>query len=160
VEAAEWSRRPGAAGAIPRGFRVFPMAQAMWRYIDRTTEDLLPERYRKGPIHFRSMPAVPATLVRDPHLLVLSELRSRPQTFLELVHSSGLSQEVLGQALACLYFASSITMDPRKAIQADGLEASWTPSLPASDKAPAPGARGSGLPTLPASLGPLRTRTR
>lgn len=115
-EEVEWSGRPSSADEISPQFIKTELGSVMWRYSGRTQKDLLPKRYKEGPIYFRRMPLVPQRLVRDIHLMVMSELRTMPQTFAQLRASTGMTEVQASQALAALYFAGSITTDSRKAL--------------------------------------------
>jgi hypothetical protein len=126
---AEWAGRPPAGADVPSHFRHTTMAHLMWRYVMRNVDDLLPSRYRSGPIYWRRMPAVPSKWVREEHMLLISALSSGPQTLRGLVESSGLSDAAVRQALAALYFGGSLTTDPRKA----GPAVRAAPAKPHSD---------------------------
>lgn len=115
-ERIEWSGRPASASAMGPDFLQSDMAAVMWRFTGRTQQDLLPQRYKEMPIHFRRMPRIDQRLIRDLHLLVMSELRTMPQTYAQLRAGTGMTEVQASQALAALYFAGSITTDPRKAM--------------------------------------------
>ena len=115
-EEIEWSGRPSSADEISPQFVKTDLASVMWRYSGRTQDDLLPKRYKQGPIYFRRMPLVPQRLVRDIHLMLMSELRTMPQTYAQLRASTGMTDVQASQSLAALYFAGSITTDSRKAL--------------------------------------------
>lgn len=141
----QWSGRPAAACAIPPEFRVTTMAHVMWQYVGRSGENLLPSRYCKGLIYFRRMPQVPQRMVRDSHLVLLSELSAMAQSLEQLRQSTGMGAKQACDTLAALYFAGSITTDPRRAAQGRG----WTRL---------PGAPTSGINSSVPSVDPILIR--
>lgn len=163
VEQADWHGMPPSAGDIPEAFSRSSIAEVMWQFAARTTRDVLPERYRKKPIHFRHAPTVRQTMVKDTHLVLLRELSGKPQRFAELQQNTGLGEAQLASALAALYFVGAITSDARRANPAAGQparpakEARWNASI-----APSTLGHGWSLPpppdsddeTAPASLRP------
>jgi hypothetical protein len=126
-----WSGRPAAACAIPPEFRLTTMAHVMWQYVGRSDENLLPSRYGKGLIYYRRMPQVLPRMIRDSHLVLISELSAMPQSLEQLRTSTGMGQKQASETLAALYFAGSITTDARRAAQGKP----WTrpADLPASE---------------------------
>lgn len=108
-EDAQWEKRPDTANIPPERFVRCSLTQLMWAYAQRTSRDVLPERYRKGMIYFRRSPRVPLRMLQDSHLLVLRELASAPADFGSLLERTALSANRLARHLACLYFAGSIT---------------------------------------------------
>lgn len=120
VEQADWHGMPASAGDIPEHFSRSSIAEVMWQFAVRTPRDVLPDRYRTKPIHFRHAPTVRQTMVKDTHLVVLRELSGRPQSFGELQENTGLGDAQLAGALAALYFVGSITSDGRRANSAAG----------------------------------------
>lgn len=135
-----WSGRPAAACAIPPQFRLTTMAHVMWQYVGRSDENLLPSRYTKGLIYYRRMPQVSRRLIRDSHLLLISELSTMPQSLDQLRASTGMGQKQASETLAALYFAGSITTDARRAAQgkpwrrpADGPASDLNTSVPADE---------------------------
>ena len=160
-----WSGRPAAACVIPPEFRLTSMAHVMWQYVGRSDENLLPSRYGKGLIYYRRMPQVSARMIRDSHLVLISELSAMPQSLEQLQASTGMGQKQVSETLAALYFAGSITTDPRRAAQgkpwtrpADGPASDLNSSVPAEDPIlvrPSHRRRGGGAPDtvpLPALL--------
>jgi hypothetical protein len=163
---AEWAGRPAAGAEIPGHFRRTTMAQVMWNHAMRhSEEDLLPSRYRSGIFYWRRMPAVPQRWVREEHLMLISVLSTGPQTIASLMDATGLSEPVIAQALAALYYGGSITTDPRRAgptravkpRNEEGWPSSMTsafvPGRPAAPHRPRKGAS-SELPTVPQPLDP------
>jgi len=135
-----WSGRPAAACAIPPEFRITSMAHVMWQYVGRSDENLLPSRYSKGLIYFRRMPQVFPRMVRDAHLVLISELSTMPQSLEQLRASTGMGQKQACETLAALYFAGSITTDARRAAQgkpwarpADGVPSDLDTSVPSEE---------------------------
>lgn len=112
-----WSGRPAAAHAIPSDFHVTTMAHVMWQYVGRSDENLLPSRYCKGLIYYRRMPEVSPCMIRDSHLVLISELSTMPQSLDQLRSNTGMGRKQVSETLAALYFAGSITTDPRRAAQ-------------------------------------------
>lgn len=109
IASADWCGRPAGAHHIPAHFARASVAEIMWQYASRTDADLLPERYRVLPIHFHGRPRVAHRLLRDAHMVLLAHLNAAPQTFVQLQAASGLAPGTVAKALACLYFAGSIT---------------------------------------------------
>lgn len=128
VEQADWHGMPLSAGDIPEHFSRTSIAEVMWQFAVRTPRDVLPERYRKKPIHFRHAPTVRQTMVKDTHLVLLRELSGKPQRFDELQQNTGLGDAQLASALAALYFVGSITSDAKRANPAAG-----SPAPPAKE---------------------------
>lgn len=135
-----WSGRPAAACAIPPQFRLTTMAHVMWQYVGRSDENLLPSRYTKGLIYYRRMPQVSPRMIRDSHLVLISELSTMPQSLDQLRASTGMGQKQVCETLAALYFAGSITTDARRAAQgmpwkrpADGPASDLNTSVPADE---------------------------
>jgi hypothetical protein len=156
----QWSGRPAAAHAIPPDFNVTTMAHVMWQYVGRSDENLLPSRYCTGLIYYRRMPRVSPRMIRDSHLVLISELSAMPQSLDQLKASTGMGQKQVSETLAALYFAGSITTDPRRAAQgkpwarpADGPASDVNSSVPGDDPIlirPGPRRRGAGAPdTVP-----------
>ncbi|MBG9388427.1 hypothetical protein [Caenimonas aquaedulcis] len=168
---AQWTGRPAAADAMPPNFSKTTMARVMWRFIGRSDGDHLPPRYRQAKIFYRRKPSVSPRMIRDPHLAVLSELGTMPQTFAQLALSTGMGDRQLSQVLAALYFAGSITTDFRRAAPgATGDSTSGEGDLPPSDihsdimgdtpesvpTRPGRRSRGSEAMTVPTPLEPKR----
>jgi hypothetical protein len=160
---ADWSGVPGAAGEYPTHFRRASLPVVMWQYAMRNTGELLPSRYRRGTIYWRRMPTVPSRYIREEHLLVIAELSCGPQDIAQLVASTGLSETVVEQALAALYFGGSLTADPRKAGPTRAAkprrpDESWPSSMtsafatPARPVPPRPGRARADVPTVPTPL--------
>lgn len=112
---ADWRLLPKAASGLPRHFFATTFAEVLWRYVMRVDTDLLPERYRHLPIHFRAIPRVPQRVMKEVHYAVLSELGSEPQTFGQLQQNLGFAERPLASALAGLYYAGAITVDRSRA---------------------------------------------
>jgi hypothetical protein len=163
---AEWAGRPAAGAEIPGHFRRTTMAQVMWNHAMRhSEEDLLPSRYRDGIFYWRRMPAVPQRWVHEEHLMLISVLSTGPQTLASLTDATGLSEAAVAQALAALYFAGSITTDPRRAAPARAVklrsEEGWPSSMTSGfiPRMSAPPSRpvrraSSEMPTVPQPLDP------
>jgi hypothetical protein len=135
-----WSGRPAAAHVIPPEFNVTTMAHVMWQYVGRSDENLLPSRYGRGFIYYRQLPQVLPRMIRDSHLVLISELSKTPQSLDQLRASTGMGQKQATETLAALYFAGSITTDPRRAAQgkpgarpADGPVSGLHSSVPADE---------------------------
>ena len=166
LEQADWAGRPAAGGEIPSHFRRTTIAQVMWNYVMRNVDDLLPSRYREGTIYWRRMPAVPPRSIREEHMMLISVLSTGPQTVASLADATGLSQAVVSQGLAALYFGGSLTTDPRKAgptraARARAAEEGWPSSMtstfqpPQHVVPPRPGKRArADMPTVPSPLEP------
>jgi len=158
LQQARWGGRPGAANVIPSGFETTSMARVMWQYAMRGAEDLLPARYRSALIYFRRMPAMEPRMLRDAHLLVLSELRSGPQTLAQLRQGTGMVDAMIDPVLAALYFAGAITLDPARAARGSTVQAppeEWVtrPGHQGEPIPPRPGRRPhSEMPTIPTPL--------
>jgi hypothetical protein len=140
---AEWAGRPEGAAEAPSHFRHTSIPLVMWQYAMRSAGDLLPSRYRHGTIHYRRMPLVPTRMVREEHLMLISELSTGPQTVGSLVAATGLSEAAVTQALAALYFGGSLTTDPRKAgptrpAKPRRAEEGWPSSMTSAYSAPPP----------------------
>lgn len=125
-----WSGRPGRAGEIPRHFTRTSMAHVMWQHLLRSGDDLLPTRYRESMLYYKRMPPVSPSMLSDIHLFVIAELERMPQNLEQLMQGTGLAEYQLVQALACLYFAGSITANSGKAPAAGARPA---PRCPADD---------------------------
>jgi hypothetical protein len=108
-EEANWAQRPSMASDVPAGFVSISVAQLMWSYAVRTTQDVLPLRYKKDKIYLRKLPNLPLAWLRDEHLVVLRALSSKPVKFVELAQMTQIPDDLLARALAALYFAGSIT---------------------------------------------------
>jgi hypothetical protein len=108
-EGAVWTTRPHSARFIPDNFTRVSASLLMWQYATRTTRDLLPARYRQGPIYFRRAPKLPYALMKDSHLLLMRELAPGPASFEELQQRTGLAAGRLAHELAALYLCGSIT---------------------------------------------------
>lgn len=116
---ATWEKRPLAAGAMPPRFVQTTVAQLMWAYSQRTERDVLPSRYRTGPVYLRRPPRVPRAWLNESHELLLRELALAPGTFDTLAQRTGLATPELSRVMAGLYFAGAITSSMKKA-QAQG----------------------------------------
>lgn len=115
VGKADWIGTATPELPMPTGALQTSMAHVMWVFSGRSTHDVFPKRYRQGKIYFKRMPRVDVRLLRDPHLAVISELRTMAQTFDELKLSIGMGDAQLSQVLGALYFARAITTDARRA---------------------------------------------
>jgi hypothetical protein len=144
---AMWVRQ-SAASEIPESFVRSDLSQLMWQYAVRTTRDVLPTRYRCGPLYFRRAPRLPQRMLTDSHLLLIRELASAPGTFVDLQQRTGLGADPLAKVLAALYLVGSITSNAKRAsvtkplVSADesepsqGLQHSVLPSGMDSDASP------------------------
>ncbi len=108
-EEAIWMHRPPSAADIPHGFVTLTMAQLMWNYAVRTTEDALPSRYRKHTLYLRRLPQLPTGWLRDEHLVALRALSAAPGRFADIQAATELSENALARTLAALYYAGAIT---------------------------------------------------
>jgi hypothetical protein len=115
VPHAEWHKRPAGAADIPPGFVVSSPAQLAWTYVRRSDADMLPQQYREHTIYFRAVPRIPLRLIGDRQLLLLRELSIQPSTLAGLAERTAIAREQLAHALACLYYAGSITTTESKA---------------------------------------------
>jgi hypothetical protein len=115
LAAATWTRMPPAARAIPPGFATTTIARLSWTYVRHSDQNLLPERYREGPIYFRGAPKVPLRWVSDSQLILIRELNTEPATMSDLRQLTALPAEQLEKDLTCLYFAGAITTTLSKA---------------------------------------------
>ena len=113
-EGVRWEPRPPLA-TTPFEFERLSLTQIMWSFAQRTRQDVLPDRYRTQPIHFRRSPRVPARVLRDSQRLLLRELSQAPASFGTLLARTALPEPQLVRDLASLYFAGSITCSPRRA---------------------------------------------
>lgn len=118
IARASWTRSPPDARHVPDGFDRVSLTLLMWRYTARSRRDLLPVRYRNRLIYFRRPPRVANDLVKDTHVTIMRELLQAPASFAQLRHQTGLSDSQLARGLSELYFAGSITTDPRRAAAA------------------------------------------
>jgi DNA-binding transcriptional ArsR family regulator len=108
-EFAVWKRIERARIAVPDNFSRVSLSELMWRYVSRTSRDVLPPRYLKGPIFFRRAPRVDPVMVEEEHLLVMRELAVRPLAFDELQRALGMADATLSKVLAALYYVGAIT---------------------------------------------------
>jgi hypothetical protein len=111
---AEWIARPTSARYIPESFTKATLSELMWQYALRTTRDLLPARYRAGPIYYRRAPRLPHRMLKDSHLLLMRELSGGAAQFDELQQLTGMTARPLAHALAALYLVGSITSNPKR----------------------------------------------
>lgn len=110
-----WSRADRERLRVPGNFVRTSLAQLMWRYVSRSTRELLPQRYRKGPIFFRRPPRLDPVLVEEEHLLAMRELAIRPTSYDELKSRLCMADAALARTLAALYYVGSITMNRARA---------------------------------------------
>ena len=156
-EDAAWIRSTRVA--VPEDFASTTLGQLMWQYAVRTQHDVLPPHYRTGLLYFRRAPRVAQRLTKDTHLLLMRELMLAPATFAQLQERCELGEDVLARSLAALYFAGSITSNPKRAAKAAQVESSMRSMLPsglgAAGLAPdaPPGVPPADL-TAPAPIGP------
>jgi hypothetical protein len=108
-EFAVWKRIERSRAAVPDNFSRVSLSELMWRYISRTSLELLPPRYLNGPIFFRRAPRVGPLLVEEEHLLVMRELAIHALTFDELQRALEIPDAVLAKTLSALYYVGSIT---------------------------------------------------
>jgi hypothetical protein len=108
-ENAIWMHRPPSAADVPHSFLTMTMAQLMWNYAVRTTEDALPSRYRKHTMYLRRLPQLPTGWLRDEHLVALRALSTAPGNFADIQAATELSENTLARTLAALYYAGAIT---------------------------------------------------
>lgn len=114
-EVGVWSRVEREHMRVPGNFVRTSLAQLMWRYVSRSTRDLLPERYRKNAIFFRRPPRLDPVLVDEEHLLAMRELAIRPASYDELRGRLGMPDALLARTLAALYYVGSITTNRARA---------------------------------------------
>jgi hypothetical protein len=114
-EVAVWTRVDRDRFRIPDGFARTSLAELMWRYVSRSSRDLLPERYRQGAVFFRRPPRIDPVLVEENHLLVMRELAIQPCGFDDLKARLELTDAVLAQSLAALYYVGSVTSNAARA---------------------------------------------
>ncbi|GAB2594640.1 hypothetical protein GCM10027034_29900 [Ramlibacter solisilvae] len=112
---ASWQRRPPAANALPASFVNTTPAVLAWTYARHTGRSLIPARYQQLTLYYRGAPRVPLRLLRDSHLLILSELSAGPASLDELERRTTLPRLRLENDLACLYYAGAITSRQRNA---------------------------------------------
>jgi len=148
-EDAMWNHRPATAAMVPETFVRTSLSQLMWQYALRTQRDLLPKRYRSGPLYFRRPPRLPQRLLKDAHLLLLRELAGASGSFAELEQRTGLKGEALAHPLAALYLVGSITSNPKRAGQPAGRRAEGPDSSDGLQHSVAPD-------TDPGAVGPPR----
>lgn len=115
LEVAVWTRVERSVFAIPDTFTRASLAELMWRYVSRSTRDLLPERYRQGAIFFRRPPRIDPLMVEESHLLVMRELAIQPCSFEDLRARLEMTEGALAQALAALYYVGSVTSSASRA---------------------------------------------
>ena len=63
-------------------------------------------------------------MIRDSHLVLISELSAMPQSLEQLRASTGMGQKQAAETLAALYFAGSITTDATPGRARPALDAS------------------------------------
>jgi hypothetical protein len=114
-DAAVWTRVERERMNMPINFARTSLAQLMWRYVSRSSRDLLPVRYRNSPIFFRRPPRVDPVLVDEEHLLVMRELAIQPSKYDELRSRLDMAEAVLARTLAALYYVGSITSSRSRA---------------------------------------------
>lgn len=114
-EVGVWGRVDRERLRVPGNFVRTSLAQLMWRYASRSTRDLLPPRYRKGPIFFRRPPRLDPVLVDEEHLLAMRELAIRPASYDELKGRLGMADALLARTLAALYYVGTITTNRARA---------------------------------------------
>ncbi len=118
-EEAIWMHRPPSAADVPHRFLTLTMAQLMWTYAVRTTQDALPSRYRQHTIYLRRLPQLPTGWLGDEHLVALRALSSAAGTFTDIQAATQLSENALARALAALYYSGAITTKKASAAQVD-----------------------------------------
>lgn len=146
-EEAVWGQR--SVLEMPEAFVRTGLSQLMWQYAIRTQRDLLPRHYRTALLYYRRPPRVEQRWVTDSHLLWMRELLVGPATFTQLQERCGVGETRLAHDLAALYFAGSITSNPKRAAHLPGLAAD-------TDGSAAPSSLGdSVLPNAPAGKRPV-----
>jgi hypothetical protein len=121
-EEASWMHRPNSAADAPPAFVTTSVAKLMWTYASRTSEDVLPARYRKQAIYLRKLPKLPVGWMRDEHLVLLRALSTRAGNFEDLLQATELPPQMLARALAALYYAGSVTTKKASASQSDRIQ--------------------------------------
>jgi hypothetical protein len=121
-EEASWMHRPNSAADAPPAFVTTGVAKLMWAYASRTSEDVLPARYRKQTIYLRKLPKLPVGWMRDEHLVLLRALSTGACKFEDLLQITELPDQMLARALAALYYAGSITSKKASASQPDRVQ--------------------------------------
>jgi hypothetical protein len=129
---ANWVLRPNIAGDIPPGFITLPVAQLMWTYAVRTTNNVLPPRYRTHKIFLRRIPQLPSGWLRDAHLVTLRALSMAPGEFSDIQAATDLPKELLARTLAALYYAGAVTTNKAMASHLE------RPRSPAADQSSLP----------------------
>jgi hypothetical protein len=119
---ASWMHRPNSAADAPPSFVSTSVAKLMWTYASRTVEDVLPERYRKQTIYLRKLPKLPVGWMRDEHLVLLRALSTGAGNFEDLLQATELPPQLLGRALAALYYAGSVTTKKASASQSERIQ--------------------------------------
>lgn len=118
-EQASWMHRPNSAADAPRAFVTTSIAKLMWTYASRTSEDVLPARYRNQTIYLRKLPNLPVGWMRDEHFVLLRALSHAAGKFDDLLQATELPPQMLARALAALYFTGSATTKKASASQPD-----------------------------------------
>jgi hypothetical protein len=143
---AAWVQRPAMAADTPPGFMLLTVVELMWVYATRTTQDVLPARYRKQKIYLRKPPNLPHGSLLDEHLMVLRALATAPAKLADLQKSTCLPENLLESTLSALYFAGSITTNSSAASDTKRVR---SPVGEQSSLPPDSHMFGHSLPTLP-----------
>lgn len=156
LDDAVWLPRPRPALEHPSHFMRCSLSHLMWEYANRTTRDVLPARYRSGPLFYRRPPRLPHRMLQDSHLLLMRELVQGPSSFTELQQRTKMDPAILARDLGALYLVGAITSNPKRAPQhALRRQPSHGP------ESSLPGGLASGLPSdlHPSSVLPQDART-
>ncbi len=121
-EEASWMHRPNSAADAPTAFVTTSVAKLMWSYASRTSEDVLPARYRMQTVYLRKLPDLPVGWMRDEHLVLLRALSTSAGKFEDLLLATELPPQMLARALAALYYAGSVTTKKSSASQSDRIQ--------------------------------------
>lgn len=119
LQEAQWERRPALARDIPPRFVTLPIPQLMWGYARRTQRDVLPARFRDGPIYLRRLPLVPQAWLLPLHGRMVEALSAAPGTLLTLAQRCDVPVDEAARAVAGLYYAGAITSSMKKALPQD-----------------------------------------
>jgi hypothetical protein len=123
-----WLKRPPAAADVPPQFIATTAAQLSWTFVRHSEQELLPVRYRTGPVYFRGAPKVPLHWLSDSQLMLLRELNTESGSIPELRQRTGLPLAQIERDLACLYFAAAVTSTRSKAARTLPTKDSEAPS--------------------------------
>lgn len=107
-EHADWQSKPLAA-SMPESFFSMSIRQLMWLYAQRSTHNLLPERYRSNRIRLLGAPKIPNVNMSDEELFLFSLLSNKSYTLEQLYSRCDSEVQRIDNALAGLLFAGAIS---------------------------------------------------